>query len=176
MEDDRFQKKYRKLYLSKNLYDSLDDEEVVDMEKIYTFYISPNSLTVYILDFFVLIGSIIELFNVPIYISVHLPSFAVYNSIIGSLIFYIIDFIYIIDLISGFFRAYYNFEEVLIIKKRYMCLNYLKGNFIFDLIEAIPFFLILNLGQENCNAQNFNNFAFNNHLNYSFLLLKLLKI
>ena len=26
IEDDRIQKKYRKLYLSKNLYDSLDDE------------------------------------------------------------------------------------------------------------------------------------------------------
>ena len=30
LEEDRFQKKYRKLFLNKNLYDSLDDEEVVD--------------------------------------------------------------------------------------------------------------------------------------------------
>ena len=41
--DDRLQKKYRKLYLSKNLYDSLDDEEMADEEKIYRFYISTNS-------------------------------------------------------------------------------------------------------------------------------------
>ena len=54
------------------------------------------------------------------------------------------DLIYFIDLIAGFFRAYYNFEEVLIFKKRYMCLNYLKGWFIFDLIEAIPYLMILN--------------------------------
>ena len=59
LEEDRIQKKYRKLYLSKNLYDSLDDEEANDEEKIYTFYISTNSLTVYMLDFLVLISSFI---------------------------------------------------------------------------------------------------------------------
>ena len=180
MEDDRFQKKYRKLYLSKNLYDSLDDEEVVDMEKIYTFYISPNSLTVYILDFFVLIGSIIELFNVPIYISVHLPSFAVYNSIIGSLIFYIIDFIYIIDLISGFFRAYYNFEEVLIKRNVNICIHYLTGWFFLDLIEAIPIFTLLNHNMKKSmksfdRTSNMYDFGLNNKY-FALTLIKMFKI
>ena len=112
--DDRFQKKYRNLYLCKNLYDSLDDEEMADEEKIYRFYISTNSLTVFILDFFVLISSFIELYYLPIYISLHISSYAVYYNVISSFIFYIIDFIYVIDLITGFFRAYYNFEEILI--------------------------------------------------------------
>ena len=81
LEEDRFQKKYRKLYLSKNLYDSLDDEEANDEEKIYTFYISTNSLTVYILDFLVFISSFMELYYLPIYISLHISSFIVYNDI-----------------------------------------------------------------------------------------------
>ena len=117
LPDDRLQKKYRKLYLSRDLYDSLDDEEIPDVEKIYLLYISPNSLTVYILDFFVLISSFVELYYLPIYISLHITSYSIYSNLISSFIFYIIDFIYIIDLITGFFRAYYNFEEVLIKKK-----------------------------------------------------------
>ena len=50
-EEDRIQNKYRKLYLSKNLYDSLDDEEMMDEDEQSSLYISPNSYTVYILDF-----------------------------------------------------------------------------------------------------------------------------
>ena len=57
------------------LYDSLDDEEVADEEKIYTLYISPNSLTVYILDFLVLISSFVVLYYLPLYISLHISSF-----------------------------------------------------------------------------------------------------
>ena len=140
--NDRLQKKYRKLYLSRNLYDSLDDEEVADEEKIYLFYISPNSLTVYILDFFVLISSFIELYYLPIYISLHISSYVVYSNLISSFIFYFIDFIYIIDLITGFFRAYYNFEEVLIKRNVNICIYYLTGWFFLDLIEAIPFFTL----------------------------------
>ena len=141
--DDRLQKKYRKLYLSRNLYDSLDDEEIPDVEKIYLLYISPNSLTVYILDFFVLISSFVELYYLPIYISLHITSYSIYSNLISSFIFYIIDFIYIIDLITGFFRAYYNFEEVLIKKKADLCINYLTGWFFLDLIEAVPIFTFL---------------------------------
>ena len=141
--DDRLQKKYRKLYLSRNLYDSLDDEEIPDVEKIYLLYISPNSLTVYILDFFVLISSFVELYYLPIYISLHITSNSIYSNLISSFIFYIIDFIYIIDLITGFFRAYYNFEEVLIKKKADLCINYLTGWFFPDLIEAVPIFTFL---------------------------------
>ena len=46
--DERFQKKYRKLFLSKNLYYSLDDEEVVEEGKIYNCYLSPNSFLLYL--------------------------------------------------------------------------------------------------------------------------------
>ena len=79
-------------------------------------------------------------------------------------------------MITGFFRSFYNFEEVLIVKKRYMFLNYLKGWFIFDLIEAIPYLLLLNSKKEFCNIGNYNNFAYGNNLNYSVLLFKIFKI
>jgi hypothetical protein len=52
-----------------------------------------------------------------------------------------------------------------------MFLNYLKGWFIFDLIEAIPYLLLLNSKKEFCNKGNYNNFAYSNNLNYSFFLV-----
>ena len=184
IEDDKYQIKYRKLYLSKNLYDSLDDEEVADQEEIYTFYISTNSLTVYILDFFVLIASFIELYYLPIYISLYMSLFSVYDNIISSFIFYIIDLIYIIDLVTGFFRAYYNFEEILIKKNSYICINYLTGWFLLDLIEAIPFFTLLNKNMKkiiknfisvNEDISNRFDFGLNNHY-FALTTIKVLKI
>ena len=177
--DDRLQKKYRK---RKNLYDSLDDEEMADEEKIYRFYISTNSLTVYILDFFVLISSFIELYYLPIYISLHISSYAVYYNAISSFIFYIIDFIYILDLITGFFRAYYNFEEILIKRNVDICINYLTGWFFMDFIEAIPFFTLLdkNMRKSIKNISNSRHYYASdfrlNNIHFAFTVLKTFKI
>ena len=182
--DDRLQKKYRKLFLIKNLYDSLDDEEVMDEEKIYNFHIATNSLTVYILDSLILIASLIELYYLPVYLSLHISSYAIYHNAISSIIFYIIDIIYIIDLITGFFRAYYNFEEILIKRNVDICINYLTGWFIFDLIEAVPFFTLLDNNMNklrknyislNDNDINFFDFSLNNKY-FTLTILKLIKI
>ena len=158
LDNDNFHKKYRKLYLCKNLYDSLDDEEIADQDKIRTLFILPNSFKAYIIDFFVLIASITELYYLPLYISLHMSSYAVYNNVISSIIFYIIDFIYIVDLITGFFRSFYNYEEMLVIHKSKMAKNYLSGWFFLDLIEAIPFFTLLN----NNMKKSINNFISTN--------------
>ena len=184
IEEDRFQKKYRKLFLNRNLYDSLDDEEAIDMEEIYIFHISPNSVTAYFLDSLILIASLIELIYLPIYIALYISSFSIHYNIISSSIFYAIDIIYIIDLITGFFRAYYNFEEVLIRKNIDICLNYLTGWFILDLIEAFPFFTFLdknmknsrkNILNSNANGDNLFDFGLDNRY-FSFTVIKLLKV
>ena len=184
LDPDNFHKKYRKLYLCKNLYDSLDDEEMIDQDKIRTLYISPNSIKAYIIDFFVLIASNIELYYLPLYISLHMSSYAVYNDVISSMIFYIIDFIYIVDLITGFFRSFYDFEEVLVKRKTEMAKNYLSEWFFFDLIEAIPVFTLLNNNMKksinnysgsNEASKNMFDFGLNNNY-FSLTVLKCLKI
>ena len=176
INEDEYQKKYRNLFLCNNLYDSLDDDEIEDQEIENNFHIGPNDLSCYIIDSLTLAASLISLINIPFFIAFILGNckFNICSEI--YIFFIIIEIIYLIDLFSGFFRAYYNFEEVLIVKKKYMCLNYLKSSFIFDLIESIPFFMIFNFSQENCNNNNFNNFTYNNNLKYSFLFLKILKI
>ena len=51
---------------------------------------------------------------------------------------------------SGFFRAYYDFEEYLIRNNLSICINYLSKWFFLDLIEAIPIYSIFNLRKDKC--------------------------
>ena len=108
----------------------------------------------------------------------------IYTNIFDSIIFYLIDLIYIIDLITGFFRAYYNFEEVLVKKNTDIYSHYLTGWFILDLIEAIPFFTLLdynmrklktNFVSSNHNSNNMFDFELNNNF-FALTFLKLIKI
>ena len=55
----------------------------------------------------------------------------------------IIDIIYIIDIIINFFRAYHNFDENLIKNTKKIFAHYIKTWFIIDLIEAIPYFSLI---------------------------------
>ena len=117
IRDFEFQKKFRNLFISNNLYDSLDDEENEDLDKLNTFYISPTDLTCYIIDSLTLIAFIISFIYIP-YFFLHIISdkkLKVFS--IPYILFIFIDLIYLIDLLTGFFKAFYNFEEVLIIKK-----------------------------------------------------------
>ena len=173
----KYQQKYRKLLLINKVYDSLDDEEIGDEEEIDNFYLSPNSFPVYFIDSLILISSFIELF--------YLPYFLAYKKIfcreilnIESILFYSIDFIYIIDFIAGFFRSYYNFEEILVKNNIYIVINYLKGRFLFDFIEAIPFYTFFSFNEEKCSLNKIHylsNFELYN-FRYSFLIIKILKI
>ena len=176
IKEEEFQKRFRNLFICNNLFDSLDDDENEDLDKSDTFFIGPNDPLCYIIDLMTLIISIISLIYIPYFLAFSLNE-CKYEFFSGTVIFFLFnDLIYLIDLISGFFRAFYNFEEILIVKKRYMTLNYLKGWFIFDLIEAIPYLLILNSEKKFCGRNISHNFAYGYNLNYSLLLLKIFKI
>ena len=173
---DRYQQKYRKLFLMSKVYDSLDDEEIGD-EEINNFYLSPYSTFIYIIDTLVFIVSFIELFYLPIFLG-YKKNFCRDILSFESLLFYSIDLIYIIDLIIGFFRAYYDFEELLIKDNIDIIIHYLKGWFTIDLIEAIPLYTIFSFHEEKCSKNN-TFYLYNiekNNLYYSFLIIKILKI
>ena len=150
-----YQNRFRNLFFCNNLFDSLDDDENEELEKMPIFFIGPNDHLCYIIDSITLIISLMYLAYIPYFLAFKLNEckFEIFS---GTFMFFLFnDLIYLIDLISGFFRAFYNFEEVLIVKKRYMLLNYLKGWFILDLIESIPYFYIFNSRKEFCNKYIF---------------------
>ena len=81
-------------------------------------------------------------FYFPLYLAKNIifcRSFASFNNIL----FYFIDLFYIIDLILGFFRAFYNFDEILIRNSNDICKHYLNTWFFLDLIAFIPIFSII---------------------------------
>ena len=106
------QNNYRKLFIVRKVYDSLDDEEIGD-EEVSNFYLDPHCFTIYFIDSLIIIFSFLELFYLPLFLG-YKNNYCRDNLSFESLFFYSIDFIYIIDLMTGFFRAYYNFEEFLI--------------------------------------------------------------
>ena len=172
----KYQSRYRKLFQVRKVYDSLDDEEIAD-EEVDNFYISPHSCTVYLIDSLILISSLLELYYLPYFLA---NKIIFCRDIISfeSCLFYSIDLIYIIDLITGFLRAYYDFEELLIRNNIDIIINYLKGWFIFDLIEAIPFYTFFNFKEKKC-TENIIHYLYSvdsYNYRYSFLIVKIIKI
>jgi len=172
-----FAEKYRNLIHKNNLYDSLDDEEIDDGDD--GFYLDPNSKFILIFDSILFISSMISFLETPFYLAInHDFCKSKKLTIIGG--FNIItELIYILDLILGFFRGYYNWEEQLVTKKRYILKKYLTDWFIFDLISAIPIYILHKMHEPLCNDYELSTTYYNNILdNLSYLLIcnKLFKV
>ena len=172
-----FAEKYRNLIHKNNLYDSLDDEEIDDGDE--GFYLDPNSKFILIFDSTLFISSMISFFETPFYLAkTHDFCKSKNLTIIGG--FNVItELIYIIDLILGFFRGFYNWEEQLVTKKRYILKKYLSDWFIFDLISAIPIYIIHKTHEPLCNDYELSTTYYTNILdNLSYLLIcnKLFKV
>mgnify|MGYP002624066407 CR=1 FL=1 len=138
--------KYRKLKRKKEIYDSLSDEEYEDENDI-GYYISPNSWFIKIFDYIVFLSSMIYFIVVPYFFSK--------NSILEDnktiiLLLMLIDLIYILDLIVNCFRAYHNFDENLVKKSKSIFLHYLKGWFLIDFIQCIPFLTLFKFFERVC--------------------------
>ena len=126
-----------RILLKKNIvYDSFDSEEEEEIEGIY---FSPDNMFIHLIDSLIIISSIIYMIYIPYYMS-NIKSFDIHPSNFIKYIFYCIDFLFIIDLILGFFRAYQNFQFQIIKSNKEIIKHYLLTQFFFDLIEAIPFF------------------------------------
>ena len=133
--------KFRLLQHTGYVYDSLDDEEIEDAIDINYYYIKPDSIFIYIFDSIIALTSFFCLFYMPYYLAHDsFINMSYYN--FKLILFYFIDFIYIIDLIISFFRSYYNYDEILIKTIPDMCCNYINNWFFVDLFSAIPFYSI----------------------------------
>ena len=184
LEKEDLEKRYRRLDRKNNpIYDSLSDEEnedIIDIEK----YINPKSKIKIILDCSIAIVTLILLIMSPIEIAfMHVWSkrllifFAVIN--------FLFDVCYIIDFVLGFFTAYVDRTDDLIINLNDIVYNYLNTWFFSDLLTAIPittlinFFLLINKNSSFYNA-TFMIFTNNNiglvHLLKIVKFLKLFKI
>ena len=171
--------KFRKLIHKRLIYDSLDDDESeLDEIEFNNFYIDPNSKFCFIFDLII--------FYLTVHTSISIPYFLAKNLRICKrvyfsffhLFYFISEIFNIIDTISGFFRAYYTYDEQLIKKSRLMIIKYIKSWFLIDLVSSIPFYTIFNSFESQYNCDNFNkNYNVVIHkLYYLFLCTKMIKL
>ena len=168
--------KYRRLKRIKELYDSFDDEEYED-DSNNEYYISPSSSFVKIFDCLIFLSSMFYLIFVPYFFTNN--SIITGENKIYKLILVIIDFIYIIDIILNFFRAYQNFDENLIIKTKYIFIHYIRTWFFIDFLECIPLFTFFKYFEKAfSNDKCFSNTIQGkiNPLLYLIILIKIIKV
>ena len=171
--------RYRKLFIKKLVYDSLDDSEI-ESEEIETFFIYPFSIYNIILDFLVFLFAIFDLIYTPLNLS-YLNNYCKETEFNFDNIYnFIIEILYIIDLIKSFFVAYFNFEEILIQNLNEIIIHYLSDWFILDLCCSIPIQNIFLLTINQCSITNTNDFEVtfvgHNKYIYIFVLLRQIKI
>ena len=168
------------LVKKKIIYDSFDDEEGNDEGIDY--YISPNSLFIKIFDLLVFLASMFYFIFVPYFMSKNFFVTKEINSL--KLILILIDVLYILDVIINFFRAYQNFDENLIRKTNKIILHYLKTWFFLDLIQAIPYFSLIQLFEKMTIMNNQNvvlkgislKHKLLNPLIYNLIIIKIIKV
>ena len=141
LKNEEFENKYRILMRNKELYDSYEDEEVIEELEDEYFFISPETHPILIFDTLLLLTTIFVSFYLPLYIA-QSKCFCSYVPKPIEYVLFFHEFINIIDIFISFFRAYYNFEFVLIKQTERIVIHYLKTYFFPDLFSAIPFYTI----------------------------------
>ena len=152
--------KYRVLYQKKIIYDSLDSEEEKKNQDD-SFHISPKSKFTLVFDFLIIIFSLFDIIYTPLRLS-KIDGFCALPNNFIIYIYYCIDILYIIDLILGFFRSYYNFKFIIINNNKRIFHHYIVTQFWFDFLEAIPAFsyIVLLCKKKNniyCNGYDLSN-------------------
>ena len=148
---DKKDEKNRKLKRTKEIYDSFDDEEYEeDNEK--DIYIPPSCYFIKIYDSIMFASSMVYLFFVPYCFSK--DNLILDENKVIIVLLTIIDFIYILDLIFNFFRAYQNFDENLVRNNKFIFLHYIQSWFLFDFFQAFPFYTLFKFFERDC--INFN--------------------
>ena len=164
------------------VYDSLDDVEIIEDAKVDNFYINPDGKIILIFDGLIFILAFWCILYKPL--KLVLNNCDIKNEIISlnfdNISNILIDFLFIMDLIINFFKAYYNFDEQLVKKSEKIVLNYIKGYFIIDFISAIPYYSIFKFNAlkkyYKLNVSISCSKYYNHKINDIYQLIELLKI
>ena len=151
--------KYRVLLKKNMMYDSFNSDEEREEEED-NFYISPKSNFVLIFDFLIIIFCLFDIVYTPQRLS-KVNGFCTLPNKTIMYIYFFIDILYIVDLLLGFVRSYYNFQYVVIKYQPRIARHYIVTQFWLDFIQAIPVFTYISYlcKKQNiyCGAYDLNN-------------------
>ena len=156
----------RRIKRINNLYDSFGEDESDKEKEQGNYGLNPRSIFMDVYDIFLQIATFFCLFYMPYHLA---KTKLIFNND-KFFVFFMIHFseiIFIIDLIFGFFRWFYNNEFILVSDSYMIISNYFSGNFIPDLIMAIPFYSILRFKEK-------SDYIYNIKYNEKNFLLKIL--
>ena len=152
--------KYRVLIQKNILYDSFNSEEEDKQNEEISFDISPRSKFVLIFDFLIIIFSLFYIIYTPYHLA-KIEGFCDTTNSFVIFIYFCIDILYIIDLLLGFVRSYYNFKFEIIKNHSRIARHYFVTQFWFDFFQAFPAFSIIRFickrKKDICGAFNLNN-------------------
>ena len=169
----KYMLKFRQIQRKKNLYDSMDDNE--SEEEVDGDIINPETKLILIFDLLIIIFYLYNFFILTFNLA-QTNCFCSFNKLsFTDIMFYLNDILYIFDLSISFFRSYYNYEFKLVKEKKLIINNYLTGDFILDLLEAVPIFSIY---KYICyKIKNYNNYyCYSYEMTSSFFILKAFSI
>ena len=160
-------RKFRKLIRIKNLSDSNDDDE--SEEEKEHFFINPETKGILVFDFLIIIFYIYYF----IYTTLSLCRDRCYcssnvNIHFSDMILFINDLLCIVDMGISFFRGFYQYE--LVKSNKLILFNYLKYDFIFDFLCAVPFYSI---SKYICFKERYNNSCYKYEIPSKILSFKL---
>ena len=142
-KDKKKERKYRKIKIRPNLIDSSQDSEESSEEDGdigINFYISSESLFIFIFDCLLLFFSLFSVVFIPLNLAER-KYFCKKEGPIYTSFQLITEILYIVDLIISFFRSYnYEYKKVTITNQ--IVKHYLKKGFFLDFISAFPSFSI----------------------------------
>ena len=169
------EKHYRKLFRKKNsIYDSDSVDEEHD-EQIDDNYINPESTLKIIFDCMIAVFTIYSFVITPVEIAfLHL-----WNDEFRHLFFLFgifIDISFIIDVFLGFYTAYFDLGDELIIDSKVIVKRYLTSWFVLDVITALPYSSLINFYLIFNKNSFFYESSYKMFCNYDLVLLHLLKL
>ena len=170
-EAQKNEKKFRKIKIIDNLYDSLDDnEELTDEEDNdgLKLYIPSDSIFIFIFDLLIIFFSFYTLLVIPLDLA-KAKFYCEKEEPLTMILKLCTEIIFILDILISFFRSHYDYEykEITLTKK--IISHYLTNGFIFDLIESFPSYTI---SRRICNQKHHHVINISNsEIFYSILLI-----
>ncbi len=147
-------------------FDSEDNSSKISKNARYMSF-SPNSNFIFVFDLLLIISNLYSFIFIPLSIAKNENIFET-SSNFEEIIKYLNDFIYILDFLISLFKGYFNYEMEIIRENKKIIINYLKHDFLNDLIEGIPIYVLIRLFNDN--KKYIHSYIFD----YKMFLIKLL--
>ena len=159
---------YEKFGLSQTIIEVSSDEDAISGESI-GFSFHPHSTYILIFEIMLIFANIYSFIFIPLRIAKN-DDIRGSVTLLDKIVVYLIDIIYILDIIISFFKGYFNHEMVIIRNNKNIIFHYLEEDFFKDLLEAVPLNVIIKV----CNNK-VNYFAYSDKASIFLKLLAFIK-